>query len=262
MKILAIISVDLKRYVLSLSGQSRNSCSNHGCINYYCVGHSTGYYAYCLNSYYGEQLCSYWGCVPGAYCQSSSSICLECDFKCKGCTQDSTTCTSCYITSKKEYYKLHQQSNSRMKCPFEFYPLNKVESNNINVPIPLSHRMTFEFWIYIHDPRYLSGKDAQPSLSSFILQDFFTISVHQNINDPNSAVFVLTPFEFFYPFDKNYIVMDDLYNKYYKTFPGIQYVQFEIKNVTSRWIYVRGGISYPHQKMFIKYLDIIYDCLI
>ena len=253
-----IISVDLKRYVLSLSGQSRNSCSNHGCINYYCVGHYTGYYAYCLNSYYGEQLCSYWGCVPGAYCQSSSSICLECDFKCKGCTQDSTTCTSCYITSKKEYYKLHQQSNSRTKCPFEFYPLNKVESNNINVPIPLSHRMTFEFWIYIHDPRYLSGKDAQPSLSSFILQDFFTISVHQNINDPNSAVFVLTPFEFFYPFDKNYIVMDDLYNKYYKTFPGIQYVQFEIKNVTSRWIYVRGGISYPHQKMFIndKELDL------
>ena len=252
-----IVTVDLKRYVLSLSGNPRNLCDNQGCINNYCYS-STQYYAHCDHYYYnyGEQRCDYWGCIPGSFCDSSSNICKECDFKCKGCSQDSKTCTSCYITSKYPLYKYHHRSSQSLTCPFEFYPLNKAESNSFDVPIPLSHRMTFEFWIYIHDPKYLSAQDAQPSLSSFILQDFFTISLHQNIHDSNSSFFVLIPFEFFYPFDKNYILMDDLYNKYFKSFSGIQYVQLEIKDIASKWIYIRGGISYPHQKMFINEKEI------
>ena len=251
-----IVSLDLKKYILSLSGHAHNSCSGSGCLygTCYSSGSGAGGYAYCSYSSYNFAFseCSLWGCVPGSYCDGSNK-CNECDDQCKGCVAGPMNCKSCYITAMNNLWRYHHKDTSRTgPCPFEFYPLNKVESDNINVPIPLSHRMTFEFWINIHDPKYLCDKDVQPSISSFILQDFFTISVHQNLQDINSAIFVLVPFEFFYPFDKNFILMDDLYEKYLNIYPAIQYLSLEILNVTSRWIYVRGGISYPHKKMFIN----------
>ena len=161
-------------------------------------------------------------------------------------------CKSCYSTAINKDWQYHHDYSRSGPCIFEFYPLNKVESDNIKVPIPLNYRMTFEFWINIHDPRYLCDKNVKPSLSSFILKDFFTIALHRNLKKVNSVIFVLIPFEFYYPFDKNFVLMDDLYNKYLNIYPDIQYLSFEIENVTSKWIYIRGGISYQHQKMFIN----------
>ena len=255
-----IVSLDLKKYILAITGHALNSCSGSGCLprgSYYCSPSGSGEsgYAYCYyysySSYYGFSECSLFGCVPGSYCDSSST-CIECDYQCKGCIAGPMNCKSCYITAMNNRWKFHHHDSYTGPCPFEFYPLNKVESDNINVPIPLSHRMTFEFWINIHDPKYLCDKDVQPSISSFILQDFFTITFHQNLQDVNSTIFVLIPLEFFYPFDKNLILMDDLYKKYLNIYPAIQYLSLEISNITSRWIYVRGGISYPHKKMFIN----------
>ena len=248
-----IVTLNLKKYILSISGHAHNSCWNKGCVyNEGCSNY--GSYTKCYSSssyYYAFTECNYYGCVPGSYCDGN--ICSECDEQCHGCNSaGKMNCRSCYITSFDTYWKYHHLSSYSGKCSFEFYPLNKVVSHNINVPIPLSHRMTFEFWIHIHDPQLLSDNKVQPSISSFILKDFFSISVHQNIEDRNSAIFVLVPFEFFFPFEENFVLMDDLYNKYLNIYPAIQYLKLEIKNVTSKWIYVRGGISYPHKKMFIN----------
>jgi hypothetical protein len=100
-----------------------------------------------------------------------------------------------------------------------------VESIDIQVPIPLSYRVSFEFWIYIHDPTYLTNQDRTSSLSSFILKDFFSLSLHQNVSDYNSAIFILTPFEYFYPFRHDFTIMDDYYSRYLKSYPALQYLK-------------------------------------
>ena len=253
-----IISLDLKKYLLALSGQARHSCENNGCLSSFsCLPSGSGINQYLKCNYYysyynyGLTECSLYGCVPGSYC--SDSTCYECDTQCKGChSSEKMRCRSCYITAIEPLWRNHHLKDYNGSCTFEFFPLNKVESHNIKVPIPLSHRMTFEFWIHIHNPKNLCDQDVQPSFSSFVLKDFFTIGLHPNNKDDNSAIFVLVPFEFFYPLDKNIVLMDDLYNKYLNVYPGIQYVTLEIKNVTSRWIYIRGGISYPHRRMFLN----------
>ena len=247
-----IVSVDLKKYFLSLSGHAHNYCTSNGCLNYDCYSRYSSYIsAYYYKCEYSYTECSYHGCVPGSYC-NSQNICLECNYQCKGCV-NKDSCKSCYITATYPTFLYdHKYSSLNGPCIFEFFPLNKAMSLDIDVPIPLNYRMTFEFWIYIHDPRYLQEKNAEDSLSSFILKDFFTISLHKSLEDINSVIFALTPFEFFYPFDKSYITMNDFYEKYINNYQNIQYITSEIKNCTSKWIYVRGGISYPHGKIFIN----------
>ena len=135
----------------------------------------------------------------------------------------------CYTIAIYPYWMYDNQFDQGTQCIFEFYPMNKVESGNINISIPLSYRITLEFWIFIHNPRYLTNKS---SLSSFILKDFFTFSIHHNAVDEDfiSTILILTPFEYFYPFKKDFIVY----------------------NVTSKWIYVKGGLSYTNKKVFIN----------
>ena len=213
-----IISLNLKRYVLSLSGHSLNSCANSGCISgYSCKSRnpSVNEYYMCYNNQYTTE-CSLFGCIPGAYC-NSKSLCLECDHQCRTCNdQNYTNCTSCYSTSIYPQWKYHHKSTLNGPCIFEFFPINKIKADEINVPIPLSYRITFEFWINIHNPVKLINKNAKPSLSSFILKDFFSFSLHQNSYKNDSIYFVLTPFEFFFPFLEDYISINDYYEKYLK----------------------------------------------
>jgi hypothetical protein len=162
-------------------------------------------------------------------------------------------CISCYSNAIYPQWKYYRDNPYKTgQCIFEFYPLNKVEKMDIEVPIPLSYRLTFEFWIYIHDPTYLTNEDLTQSLSSFVLKDFFTFSLHQNSSDYNSAIFLLTPFEYFYPFKNDYTIMGDYYDKYLKAYPSLQYLKIEVKNITSKWFYIRGGFSYVHNKIFIN----------
>ena len=251
-----IVSVNLKRYVLSLSGHAHNYCSNHGCLDSYsCYSGSNNLLYGCVipgysNIYITE--CSLFGCIPGSYC-NKDYVCLECDYQCRTCNKGYMNCISCYsnaIFPQWKYYRDNPVTTG--PCIFEFYPLNKVESHDIQVPIPLSYRVTFEFWIHIHDPTYLTNKDLRPSLSSFILKDFFTLSLHQNVSDYNAAIFILTPFEFFYPFKKEFTTLDDFYDKYIDLYPALQYLTVEIKNATSKWIYIKGGMSFIHKKIFIN----------
>ena len=256
-----IISVNLFKYVLSLGGHAHNYCTNKGCINYYsCVSRTTGSESgkfYACDYEYSDFIteCSLFGCIPGSYCNKDET-CIECDYQCRTCTPDGyMKCMSCYsnaIYPQWKYYRI--PSDTAHSCIFEFYPLNKVESYDIQVPIPLSYRVTFEFWIYIHDPKHLTNKVLRPSLSSFILKDFFTISLHQSENksETDSVTFILTPFEFFYPFKKEIITMEDFENIYLTAYPKLQYLRFDVKNVTSKWFYVRGGLSYTHNKIFIN----------
>ena len=249
-----IISLNLKRYVLSLSGHSLNSCANSGCISgYSCKSRnpSVNEYYMCYNNQYTTE-CSLFGCIPGAYC-NSKSLCLECDHQCRTCKdQNYTNCTSCYSTSIYPQWKYHHKSTLEGPCIFEFFPINKIKADEINVPIPLSYRITFEFWINIHNPVKLINKNAKPSLSSFILKDFFSFSLHQNSYKNDSIYFVLTPFEFFFPFLEDYISINDYYEKYLNTYDQLQYLRVEVNKVTSKWIYVKAGISYSHKKFFIN----------
>ena len=250
-----IISVNLKRYVLSLSGHAHNYCNNKGCLDgYYCD--TSNRFNYSCHIYLGEEItdCTLFGCIPGSYCNKDNT-CIECDYQCRTCEQGNMKCISCYsnaIFPQWQYYRW--QNYKTGQCVFEFYPLNKVESLDIQVPIPLSYRITFEFWIYIHDPTYLTNKVLRSSLSSFILKDFFSFSMHhKNVTDENhSTIFILTPFEFFFPFKKEYTTKDDYYDKYLKSYPNLQYLQLEIKNTTSKWMYIKGGMSYTHKKFFIN----------
>ena len=256
-----IISVNLKRYVLSLSGHAHNYCNNHGCLDSYsCVGKSSSNVVYgCQNhGYQNEQAlitdCSLLGCIPGSYCNKDNT-CIECDYQCRTCEEGYMNCISCYSNAIFPEWKFYRKyTYETHECIFEFYPLNKVESLDISVPIPLSYRITFEFWIYIHDPTYLTNKELRSSLSTFILQDFFSFSLHhKNVTDEDhSTIFILTPFEFFYPFKKDFITMDDYYDKYLKTYPSLQYLKVEVKDTASKWIFIRGGLSYTHKKIFIN----------
>ena len=256
-----IVSVDLFRYVLSYSGHAHNYCTRHGCLDdYSCVveesnnGKSPKYYG-CQLYYWGyfTTECSLFGCIPGAFC-SPDTVCIECDYQCKTCfDKNYMNCKSCYSIAIYPYWMYDNQFDKGTQCIFEFYPMNKVESGNINIPIPLSYRITFEFWIFIHNPRYLTNKDLRSSLSSFILKDFFTFSIHHNEveQDFNSTVLILTPFEYFYPFKKDYTTVND-FEKYKNDYSSLQYLQIIVYNVTSKWIYVKGGLSYTHKKMFIN----------
>ena len=260
-----IVSVDLFRYVLSLSGHAHNYCTNDGCLDgYSCViqeyeiqndRNSPKYYG-CQQYYYGHFTteCSLFGCIPGSFC-SPDRVCIECDYQCKTCFDKTyMNCKSCYSIAIYPYWKYDNQFNKGVQCIFEFYPINKVENGNINIPIPLAYRITFEFWMFIHDPRYLTNKDLRSSLSSFILKDFFTFSIHHNQEDVdfNSIVLILTPFEYFYPFKKDYTTYNDFYEIYKKSYSSLQYLQIKVYNTTSKWIYIKGGLSYTHKKMFIN----------
>ena len=259
-----IVSVDLFRYVLSYSGHAHNYCTNHGCLDgYSCVVQeyenndkkSPKYYG-CQQYYYNHFTteCSLFGCIPGSFC-SPDTVCIECDYQCKTCFDKTyMNCKSCYSIAIYPYWKYDNQFDKGVQCIFEFYPINKAESGNIDTPIPLSYRITFEFWMFIHDPRYLTNKDLRSSLSSFILKDFFTFSIHHNQEDEdyNSIVLILTPFEYFYPFKKDYTTYNDFNETYKKDYSSLQYLQIIDYNVTSKWIYIKGGISYTHKKMFIN----------
>ena len=255
-----IISVDLFRYVLSLEGHAHNYCTNHGCLSgQYCSARNSSapiFYQcrsdHCSNTarYFIE--CSLFGCIPGSFCDDSYT-CIECDYQCRTCfSKGYMDCKSCYSIAEYPQWDYYHQFKKGTQCSFEFYPLNKIESYNIDVPIPLSYRVTMEFWIFIHDPTYLTNKDLRSSLSSFILKDFFTFSLRQNTSDYNSVNLMIAPFEFFYPFKKSYTTADDFLNDYLVTYPALQYLNINVKEVTSKWIYVRAGISYTHKKMFIN----------
>ena len=255
-----IISVDLLRYVLSLGGHSHNYCTKYGCLdNYNChvkYSDSSGYPRYyeCQLYYYGYWIteCSLFGCIPGTFC-STDTICIECDYQCRTCFDKTPmNCKSCYSIAIFPQWQYDYQFGKGTQCTFEFYPLNKVESGNINVPIPLNYRITLEFWMFIHDPTYLTNKDLRPSLSSFIYKDFFTFSLHQKEDDYNSIMLILTPFEYFYPFKKQYSTIDHFYQNYKSDYPALQYLKVPLYNVTSKWVYVKAGLSYTHKKIFIN----------
>ena len=251
-----IVSVNLRRYILSLGGHAHNYCNNYGCLTSYSCTPSGADIKYgCVIPSYDDALitdCSLRGCIPGAYCNRDNT-CIECDQQCRTCEADKMKCISCYSNAIYPQWKYYRDNPYKTgQCIFEFYPLNKVEKMDIEVPIPLSYRLTFEFWIYIHDPTYLTNEDLTQSLSSFVLKDFFTFSLHQNSSDYNSVIFLLTPFEYFYPFKNDYTIMGDYYDKYLKAYPSLQYLKLEVKNITSRWFYIRGGFSYVHNKIFIN----------
>ena len=46
--------------------------------------------------------------------------------------------------------------------------------------------------------------------------------------------------------------MDDYYSRYLKSYPALQYLRLEVKDITSKWFYVRAGLSYTHNKIFIN----------
>ena len=254
-----IISVDLFKYVLSLEGHAHNYCTNHGCLGgQYCVGYTSTapiYYrcrSESCNTYRYFTECSLFGCIPGSFCDDSYT-CIECDYQCRTCfSKGYMDCKSCYSIAEYPQWDYYHQFKKGTQCSFEFYPLNKIESYNIDVPIPLSYRVTMEFWMFIHDPTYLTNKDLRSSLSSFILKDFFTFSLRQNTADYNSVNLIITPFEFFYPFKKSYTTADDFLKDYLVTYPALKYLDINVKEVTSKWVYIRAGISYTHKKMFIN----------
>ena len=144
-----IVSVNLKRYVLSLSGHAHNYCNNHGCLDSYSCQTGT-------NLIYGCQIygwsdiiteCSLFGCIPGSYCNKDYQ-CIECDYQCRTCDQGYMNCISCYSNAIYPQWKFYRENPKKIQpCIFEFYPLNKVESHEIQVPISLLYRVTFEFWI-------------------------------------------------------------------------------------------------------------------
>ena len=128
--------VNLKRYVLSLSGHAHNYCNNKGCLDgYYCD--TSNRFNYSCHIYLGEEItdCTLFGCIPGSYCNKDNT-CIECDYQCRTCEQGNMKCISCYsnaIFPQWQYYRWQNYKTSQ--CVFEFYPLNKVESLDIPVPI-------------------------------------------------------------------------------------------------------------------------------
>ena len=222
-----IISVDLFKYVLSLEGHAHNYCTNHGCLGgQYCVGYTSTapiYYrcrSESCNTYRYFTECSLFGCIPGSFCDDSYT-CIECDYQCRTCfSKGYMDCKSCYSIAEYPQWDYYHQFKKGTQCSFEFYPLNKIESYNIDVPIPLSYRVTMEFWMFIHDPTYLTNKDLRSSLSSFILKDFFVFSLFQNTADYKSVNLIITPFEFFYPFKKSYTTADDFLIDYLVLYPA------------------------------------------
>ena len=213
-----IVSVNLQKNIRSLSGHAHNYCRNYGCLGKYtCLTGANVLYGCIIQSwsaYITE--CSLFGCIPGSYC-SKDLVCQSCDDQCRTCNTNDMNCLSCYSNAIYPQWKNYRDpSYEAGQCIFEFYPINKVESLDIPVPIPLSYRMTFEFWIYIHDPTYLTNSVLRPSLSTIILKEFFSFSLHQNAYDYNSCIFILTPFELFYPFKDAYITEEDFYDKYLK----------------------------------------------
>ncbi len=259
-----ILSTDMHRYVLALSGHVHNYCSDYGCVSsdwchqrsspewneHYCHNGGGGY-----SEYYDITECSLRGCIPGGYC-NDHSICIECDKQCRTCF-DSTqnNCKSCFSTAKyPQWQNYHQFQTSKLKesCVFQFYPLNKIRNNAIDFPIPLNYRMTFEMWVFIHQPLKLTNEDLTPSLSSFVIKDFFTISIHQHDEDINAINIIFTPFEFFYPFLPEYNIKVSFEENYLATFPSLQFLKIDLFNVTSKWVYIKGGISYTHYEYFLN----------
>ena len=266
-----IVSVDLLRYVLTYSGHAHNYCTNDGCLNsYYCTTTGTPYtefgyngkYYGCRHNYYSyfTTECSLFGCIPGAFC-SPDNVCMECDYQCRTCFDKTyMNCKSCYSLAIYPLWLYENLFSKGTSCIFEFYPINKAESLNINVPIPLNYRITFEFWIFIHNPLLLTNQDLRSSLSSFILKDFFALSFHQISGDKNSIKYILTPFEYYYPFTEDITTTEAYYDKYKKLYPALKHVEANVYNITSKWFYVKAGISYTHKKMFINEDEIdLYD---
>ena len=157
-----IVSLDLKKYILSLSGHAHNHCSPYGCLVGTCssTGSSISDYAYCSYSsssyyYYGFTECSLWGCIPGSYCDGAGK-CNECDDQCKGCNAGPMNCKSCYITSMNNLWKYHHRGGFNGPCPFEFYPfglifmiLNIYVIKMFNHPFLLLFSKIFSLYQYI-----------------------------------------------------------------------------------------------------------------
>ena len=48
------------------------------------------------------------------------------------------------------------------------------------------------------------------------------------------------------------ILSTNFLKDYLVTYPALKYLDINVKEVTSKWVYIRAGISYTHKKMFIN----------
>ena len=253
-----LLRAEMFKYKLTISGNRMNFCYNLGCMNsgyYQCsTSYGSGATSFCSNTY-GKETCNLRGCVPGAYCDTTNNLylCKECDFRCRTCfNMGSSSCMSCYNTAIAPQWYSYTQSSTSFNCTYEYIAFNKFNNFEVEIPLLLNYRATVEFWIFIVNPKTMTDSNLQTSFSSFIFKQFFTIVISHNLIDISNVDVMLIPFENIYPFNKN-IINDITFSNYYELrYTTYQKVTKTFERITSRWFYVRVGISYTHKKMYVN----------
>ena len=268
-----VLMVNLHDETRAINGDQFNSCLNKGCINtdtckpitennkpfYFCED-----YDWNRGGYYYPNDCSMDGCIENTYCNKNDKRCLACDLTCRTCFTDSNNdCRSCYRNAVSDQWYINYQftqANKQM-CKYEYNNMAIFDDFEVNIPIPLTYRITIEFWLFVHDTTHLIDSNIRPSFSGFIIKDFFIMGVMQDEVKSNIKTIII-PFEHFFPFNKNIISVEDLKN-YKSKYTSLQYQESVVQNPSSKWIYYRGGVSVPQKKMFVnkeqekelKYID-------
>ena len=187
-----VLMVNLHDETRAINGDQFNSCLNKGCINtdtckpitennkpfYFCEDYVSN-----RGGYYYPNDCSMDGCIENTYCNKNDKRCLACDLTCRTCFTDSNNdCRSCYRNAVSDQWYINYQftqANKQM-CKYEYNNMAIFDDFEVNIPIPLTYRITIEFWLFVHDTTHLIDSNIRPSFSGFIIKDFFIMGVMQD----------------------------------------------------------------------------------
>ena len=246
---------------LSLTGNRMNFCENLGCINdnnfYTCTNDNNGNNKKVLYCYHNisREMCSLKGCVPGSFCNTKNSLylCTQCDVTCNTCDSEKPNdCTSCYATAIAPQWYSYVEYEGSQSCIHEYIPFNNFENFEIEIPLILNYRATVEFWMFIINTKAMTDSNLLHSYSAFIFKNFFTIVINHNINNINDVEVSFLPLENIYPYHVNISNEITYYNLYKNFYPTFQKVNKIFEGISSKWVYVRVGFSYTHQKMYVN----------
>ncbi len=236
-------------FTLALNGNMYNWCTNFFCSSASDCRSNKCYY----NSYSNISSCGHKGCAPTSFCDTSSFICAQCtDLTCKRCSnKEYNKCDSCFNTAidKQWYFDYPSSTFNNSQCTFEYNALNHFEDFEFNIPIPYNYRITLEFWVFIHDTDYFLNPKLEPSFSSFIIKDFMTVSIGKGA-ESNTVDLYLIPFELFYPFPSSITSLTTFESNYKNRYSELQYVTDTYEDVSSKWVFMRAGLSYTHKKYY------------
>lgn len=183
-------------------------------------------------------------CIEGTYCDTLANVCRFCDDQCRDCASVmKNSCTKCHRSSPNFdlTYATPQQ------CTFDHVDFSKYDKFSMDVPPAMNYRVTFDFWMWVHDvSKFINVKGTAQAIT-LVYKDFLTIGI---IGDGvNTITAYCFPMESYFQYNTTWTTRAQFdlfelqnFQKVKDTYPG----------VNSNWFHVRCAFRLQDRQMYIN----------